>query len=187
MKTLYISLGIVILILTGGFLYLKSDYLKSDKTPEKQILSFKDCVDAGYIVLESYPRQCKTPDGRTYAEEVVQKATYNNTTESEVNVEIPYPGAVVGKDFSIIGKARGGWYFEASFPVQVLALDGRVLFEGPAQAGSDWMTENLVPFKLDIKISEKYIGPATVVLKKDNPSGDPAKDASISFPITIEY
>ncbi|MFH0884697.1 MAG: hypothetical protein V1861_03225 [Candidatus Micrarchaeota archaeon] len=30
------------------------------------IKSFDDCVSAGYPVLESYPRQCKTPDGRTF-------------------------------------------------------------------------------------------------------------------------
>ena len=30
--------------------------------------SFQDCVEAGYPVMESYPRQCKTPDGRTFTE-----------------------------------------------------------------------------------------------------------------------
>jgi len=27
--------------------------------------NFEDCIVAGYSVLESYPRQCKTPDGKT--------------------------------------------------------------------------------------------------------------------------
>jgi hypothetical protein len=30
------------------------------------IKGFDECVSAGYPVLESYPRQCKTPDGRTF-------------------------------------------------------------------------------------------------------------------------
>ncbi len=32
------------------------------------INSFQECVDAGYPVMESYPRQCATPDGRTFTE-----------------------------------------------------------------------------------------------------------------------
>ncbi|MBN2517462.1 MAG: hypothetical protein JXB14_01315 [Candidatus Altiarchaeota archaeon] len=32
--------------------------------------SFGECVAAGYPVMESYPRQCRTPDGRTFIEEV---------------------------------------------------------------------------------------------------------------------
>jgi len=33
-----------------------------------EVHSFGDCVRAGYPVMESYPRQCRTPDGRTFAE-----------------------------------------------------------------------------------------------------------------------
>jgi hypothetical protein len=30
--------------------------------------NFQECVEAGYPVLESYPRQCRTPDGGSYTE-----------------------------------------------------------------------------------------------------------------------
>lgn len=36
----------------------------------KKITNFLECARAGYPVLESYPRQCKTPDGRTFVEEL---------------------------------------------------------------------------------------------------------------------
>ena len=36
----------------------------------RAIDSFTTCVDAGYPVMESYPRQCRTPDGQTFAEEI---------------------------------------------------------------------------------------------------------------------
>lgn len=32
----------------------------------KKINSFTDCVEAGYLVLESYPEQCRTSDGRNF-------------------------------------------------------------------------------------------------------------------------
>ena len=36
--------------------------------PVSKISNFEDCVNAGYPIMESYPRQCKTPDGRTFTE-----------------------------------------------------------------------------------------------------------------------
>jgi len=30
--------------------------------------SFETCAAAGYPVLQSYPAQCKTPDGRTFVQ-----------------------------------------------------------------------------------------------------------------------
>lgn len=119
--------------------------------------------------------------------EPVSEITYINATADNIKVELPFPDAVVGKEFSVIGEARGTWYFEASFPVQVLDKDGNQLAVVPAQAQGEWMTEDFVPFKADLKIPESYIGPATLVLKKDNPSDMRQYDASISFLINIEY
>jgi len=38
---------------------------QSQQTIEPRILTFDDCVSAGNPILESYPRQCRMPDGRT--------------------------------------------------------------------------------------------------------------------------
>ena len=43
----------------------------------EEINSFDDCVKAGNPVMESYPRQCATPDGRSFTEE---HCTEQNTT-----------------------------------------------------------------------------------------------------------
>ena len=155
------------------------------------VKSFEACVAAGYPVMESYPRQCKTQDGRTYAEEptpaqVAAMITYKNASVADVVVTNPTPGAVTGKTFTVTGKARG-WYFEASFPVKVLDANGKVLATGIAQAQSDWMTSEFVAFKAPITVPTSYIGKATPVLMKDNPSGMPENDASASFPFTIEH
>ena len=119
---------------------------------------------------------------------ISEQITYTNASADLIVPELPFPGAVVGKEFFVIGKARGNWYFEATFPVEVLDKDGKQLFATYAQAQGEWMTTEFVPFKSEpIKIIESYIGPATLVLHKDNPSGLPEHDASISFPIIIEY
>lgn len=35
-----------------------------------EIDSFEECAAAGYPVLLTYPGQCKTPDGRTFVEQI---------------------------------------------------------------------------------------------------------------------
>lgn len=115
------------------------------------------------------------------------KITYIKSNSNMINVELPFPGAVVGKNFSVIGKARGTWFFEASFPVKIVGKNGEILAHQPAQAQGEWMTPDFVPFRTDIKIRETYIGPATIILEKDNASGLPEHDASMSFDFIIEY
>ncbi len=178
------TIGFLIILIVGGLGYFLYYYFK---TPETTVLSFADCVKAGYPVMESYPRMCITPDGRTYTEEIPEKITYRNSSADMITVGLPFAGAVVGKEFKVIGKARGSWFFEASFPIELLDKDGKKLASGIAQAKGDWMTENFVEFSADIKAPSSYIGKATLVLKKDNPSGLPEKEASISFPLTVEY
>lgn len=177
----------ILLLLAVGF--VTERYIRSSKkvTPPVIVMSFNDCMKAGYPVLESHPRQCKTPDGRTYAEELPETITYTNATAETIIVENPFPGAVTGKEFSVVGKARGTWFFEASFPIEILDKNGNHLANGIAQAQGDWMTTEFVPFKADIQVPQTYLGKATLLLKKDNPSGLPEKNASISFPFTIEY
>ncbi len=155
---------------------------------DSEILSFLDCEAAGYPVMESYPRQCRTKDGRTYVEELpAPEPTYVNATADNIRVSTPTPASVTGKPITVIGEARGGWYFEASFPIEVRDGSGAVIATGIAQAQSDWMTENFVPFIATVQIPANYTGEAVLVLMNDNPSGMVENARSVSFPITIEY
>lgn len=114
------------------------------------------------------------------------KITYTNASNYLITVDSPSPNATVSKNFKILGQARGMWYFEASFPVELRDQNGNLLNTSIAKAQGDWMTENFVPFIVNVVVPNSYVGPATLVLKRDNPSGEPANDASISFPITIQ-
>lgn len=171
-------------------------YLLSSKSLNKEIesiLSFEDCASAGYALTESSPRQCVTADGRSFTEEIEEPApmvstdiTYEGVSEDKVVVEYPLPGTVVNHDFTVTGSTRG-FNFEASFPLEVLDKDGNRLFIGPAQATiEDWMVDALVPFSINVHIDESYTGPATVVLRRDNASGLPEHDGSMSFQVIIE-
>ncbi|MBP9697942.1 MAG: Gmad2 immunoglobulin-like domain-containing protein [Candidatus Moranbacteria bacterium] len=172
---------VIAVILIGIWLIKRSN----DATPPV-VNSFEDCEKAGYPVMESYPRQCATPDGRTFAEELTSPITYVNASVADIRIELPTPGAVVGKEFKVMGEARA-WYFEGSFPIEILDANGARLVAVPAQAQDEWMTAEFVAFEADITIPADYMGPATIVLHKDNPSDMRELDASASFPITVEY
>lgn len=142
----------------------------------------------GGLFLVLTPTPTVAPSKTETKEQTIQP-TYKNASANDIVVTLPYPGAVTGKSFAVIGKARGPWFFEGSFPIIVLDKNGTEIATGLASPVGDgeWMTTELVDFKADIQVPEAYIGPATLVIKNDNPSGEPDKDKSISFRFTIEY
>ena len=83
----------------------------------------------------------------------------------------------------VTGKARGTWYFEASFPARLLDADSNVLAAVPAQAQGDWMTEDFVPFKAVLEFTTPKTAAGTLVLAKDNPSGLPEHEDEIRIPV----
>ena len=65
-------------------------------------------------------------------------------------LDSPKPNEVITSPLIITGKARGPWYFEASFPLKLLDADRKEIARGMARAQSDWMTEDFVPFKAEL-------------------------------------
>lgn len=102
-------------------------------------------------------------------------------------VDSPKAEGSISSPVTITGKARGTWYFEASFPVNILDASGKVIAEVPAQAQSDWMTSEFVPFEATLAFPAQPAGSnGSIVLKKDNPSGLPEHDDSITIPIVFK-
>lgn len=116
----------------------------------------------------------------------VSQLQYRNSSADNIVISKPLPTEIVAQAFTIEGKARGGWYFEASFPIEVKSPDGKVLTTAIAHAQGEWMTELFVPYTAQIQIPDMYHGTATIVLKKDNPSGMTEKDASLSFSVYVK-
>lgn len=42
--------------------------------------NFEECAAAGYPVMESYPEQCRTPDGRLFVRVIDQPSSGHSTT-----------------------------------------------------------------------------------------------------------
>ena len=103
-----------------------------------------------------------------------------------ISVDLPVAGGTVSSPVAITGQARGTWYFEASFPVELLNASGTVIAQAPAQALGAWATTDFVLFSLSLPFPTQPSGSrGTLILKKDNESGDPSRDQSVSIPVTF--
>ena len=123
------------------------------------------------------------PDEETVA--VVAQVEYSNATSDNIVVDLPKPGDLIQSPVTVTGRARGTWYFEASFPIMVLDSNGNVIGQGPAQAIGEWMTEDFVPFSTEIVFTGNPTGNGFLLIKNDNPSGLPQFDKSIKIPVTF--
>jgi hypothetical protein len=111
---------------------------------------------------------------------------YTNATKNDIFVTAPEPAASVTTTIIIEGYARGPWYFEGTFPVEVKNAKGVVIGTGQGKAEGEWTSNNFAPFTAEVDLKALYNGQATIVLKKDNPSGNASKDASLSFPVLVQ-
>lgn len=98
-------------------------------------------------------------------------------------VDAPLPNALVESPLVISGRARGTWYFEASFPVKLYDEAGTLLGVTPAQAQGEWMTTEYVPFKVVLAFTKPTTPTGTLVLEKDNPSGLPQYANELRIPV----
>ncbi|GMU74273.1 MAG: hypothetical protein AMXMBFR44_4700 [Candidatus Campbellbacteria bacterium] len=105
-----------------------------------------------------------------------------------ITVDSPRPDSVVTSPLTVTGRARGYWFFEASFPVSLVNWDGLIIAQGIATAKDDWMTEELVEFEAVLAFEKPTLYPerGALILQRDNPSGLPENDAALEIPIRYE-
>ena len=106
----------------------------------------------------------------------------SSAPSADIHVSEPDANTVVSSPLTVRGEARGTWYFEASFPVRLLDSSGNELAVAPAQAQDDWMTIDFVPFEVTLTYTTTS-ATGSLVLEKDNPSGEPQNAASIVIPV----
>jgi hypothetical protein len=102
-----------------------------------------------------------------------------------VIIDLPARGAPVESPLVIRGRAHGNWFFEAGFPVRLIDGRGEIVAEGIATALDDWMTEDFVPFEAELEFSLENETAAELVLMRDNPSGLPENEGSVSIPLVL--
>lgn len=102
--------------------------------------------------------------------------------QAMIRVDDLEEGSVVDSPLVVEGEARGGWFFEGTFPVQLLDEYNYTIATGQAQAKGDWMTEDFVDFEVELSfLTQTESG--KLILRNDNPSGLPENDAQLEIPV----
>ncbi|MFZ2836624.1 hypothetical protein D3C85_371620 [compost metagenome] len=190
-KVVSIIIGVIVLGLAGWIAYV---LLGEREVSQAPVTDFASCVSAGNPVTQTSPRQCRVPDGTTYAEPTtptndgVNTATREFTSPKGVTVRLHdwTERQVISSPLVLAGEIPGSWSFEASFPVLLLDPARKTIGQAVAGLEGDWMTDNYVPFSSTLTFEAPSAGGSGVlVLRKDNPSGLPENDDEIEIPITF--
>jgi hypothetical protein len=180
-----VGAAVVLLLAIGGFLY----YSKRD-AGYASITTFDACVANGYQVTKGDGKTtedtCATPDGQVFTSTAVltpDTTTASTSMESMIRVDSVIANQAVKSPLTITGQALGNWYFEASFPVELIDGNGKSLVITPAQAKGDWMVSGFVPFTVTLSFATPTTATGTLVFRNDNPSGLPENQKEFRIPV----
>jgi hypothetical protein len=72
--TLLIYIAGPLLLLLGAFILIVLNGYSNITEYDMDVFDFDSCVAAGYPVMESFPRQCRTDDNRLFVENLYPNA-----------------------------------------------------------------------------------------------------------------
>jgi Immunoglobulin-like domain of bacterial spore germination len=186
-KAMYIFLAIA--LIAGVARYFISSDVPVVPEPVACTMDAMMCPDGSYVGRTGPNCEFVCPSAPEVPADV--QATIDAHADLIV-LSTPVPLSVVGSPLLVSGKARGNWFFEASFPVTLTNWDGLIIAEGIATAEGDWMTTDFVPFSTLLEFTSPYpvdgqdfMKRGSLILKKDNPSGLPEHDDALEIPITF--
>ena len=105
--------------------------------------------------------------------------------EDLISVEEPSAYEEISSPLVLKGKARGLWFFEASFPVRLIDENGKELTVAIATAKTDWMTTDFVDFETELNFPIPATQKGFLIFEKDNPSGLPEHADELRVPVVF--
>lgn len=100
-----------------------------------------------------------------------------------IKIEKPLPNMDVTSPLTVKGEARGQWFFEGSFRVELQDADGNTLAETHANAQGEWMTEDFIHFTATLEFNAPDDERGHLIFHRANPSGLPENANSYSLPV----
>lgn len=146
-------------------------------------------VQNTYMQPKTPIKPTKTVTDIKFPEIPADIAAHIKSKSDKIVLESPAPYTTIESPVTLKGKARGNWFFEASFPINIVNWDGLIIGQGIATADGEWMTSEFVPFTASITYTEDanaYSQNGALILKKDNPSGLPEHDDALEIPIVFK-
>ncbi len=145
-----------------------------------------------FIIFSAFLLSCRNEENREVTVPAENLQTQKETQKAaeqpavikdSIEVYQPLPGELISPPLKIEGRARGYWYFEASFTVRLLDDTGREIAVVPAQAQNSWMTEDWVDFSATMEFEDPGTEEGVLVFEKANPSGLEKHDRELRVPV----
>ena len=108
---------------------------------------------------------------------------YTSPKGVKITLFMPSQNAKVSSPVAVLGEVPGNWSSEASFPIKLVDSNGNTIAQTTGKLLGDWMTTSLVPFSAQLTYSGAPTGSGSLVLQKDNPSGQAANADQLSIPV----
>jgi len=103
-----------------------------------------------------------------------------------VNIMSPNLSLPLKSPAVIHGKVSGVYFSEGVFPVVLADAKGKEIVRTLAHADGEWMTQDFVPFTVELNFQKNGNNSAKLIFERDNPSGLPENGASQSFDVSLE-
>ena len=159
----YVLFLVVIVFLFGTFYFLNHKKTKNNFFCPQDV---KLCSDGSYV--SRIPPNCD----------------FNKCPKEDlIVVENPKAEEEINSPLFISGKARGYWFFEGSFPIELVDENNNLISSTIAEAKGEWMTEEFVPFEAYLNFSNHKTRKGFLIFKKDNPTGMKEYDDELKMPI----
>ena len=106
--------------------------------------------------------------------------------QSKIKLNNVSGGDTISRIATIDGEAKGPWYSEGQFSVVAKDTSGEEISSFVAKAQGEWMTEDFVPFKTELDLSDYSGDAAKLEFQKANPSGMEENAESHSIKVELE-
>ena len=161
----YFLFLLVVIFLFGVFYFLNHKKTENNFFCQQDV---KLCSDGSYV--SRIPPSCD----------------FNKCPKEDlIVVENPKANEAISSPLFISGKARGFWFFEASFPIELVDENNNLISKTIAKAKENWTTENFVPFEANLNFSNPKTNKGFLIFKKDNPSGIKEYENELRVPVSF--
>lgn len=161
----YVAIALIILfiiVVAAYFLLVPKNRTAITNTP---VRTFEECADAGYLVVDTIPRECHTKTKQVFVE------IYNGVILKDViEVKKPKPNEEVSSPFELSGQAVGDWYSSGFLNVKLVDEHDNILISKLVKATADTNTEGMVPFAAAIEYDASRSAIGRLIIERTNPN-----------------
>ena len=178
-----ITVIIIVALMAGMFIwYSQKNYTINYVHTNPPITKQKACTEEAKICPDG------SAVGRTGPDCEFAPCPEMTGIADKISILAPAADSIISSPVIVSGRARGTWFFEGDFPVEVYDLNDKLLGQGyasfvPSAEEPEWMTEDFINFSGSIKFSNTSAVLGYILFKKDNPSDLRELDEEFELPV----